>query len=111
MEHDGKVDMADSPRFRIGVDIGGTFTDCVVVESGHRTVAKSLTTHDSLTDGVFDALRVNAEQLGLTRAELLAATHMFVHGTTVATNAILTRTGARTGLITTRGHEDTLIMG
>jgi N-methylhydantoinase A/oxoprolinase/acetone carboxylase beta subunit len=110
-EHHGEVDMADSPRFRIGVDIGGTFTDCVVAERGNRTVAKAMTTHGSLTDGVLDALRVNAEQLGLTRSELLSATDMFVHGTTVATNAILTRAGARTGLITTRGHEDTLIMG
>jgi len=99
-------------RYRIGVDIGGTFTDCVVAdEQGGRTVAKALTTPGSLQDGVLDAVAVNAEQLAMTRNELLAATDLFVHGTTQATNAMLTRTGARTGLITTRGHEDAIIIG
>src|SRR4029077_20987565 len=97
---------------RIGVDIGGTFTDCVVTdEQGGRRVAKALTTPGSLQDGVLDAVAVNAEQLGMTRQELLAATDLFVHGTTQATNAMLTRTGARTGLITTKGHEDAIIIG
>ena len=99
-------------RYRIGVDIGGTFTDCVVAdEQGGRRVAKALTTPGSLQDGVLDAVAVNAEQLGMTRQELLSATELFVHGTTQATNAMLTRTGARTGLITTRGHEDAIIIG
>ena len=98
--------------YRIGVDIGGTFTDCVVVDAaGRRSVAKSLSTHGSLADGVLSAVAVNAEGLGLTRAELLRDTDLFVHGTTVATNAVLTRNGARTGLITTRGHEDAIIIG
>ena len=99
-------------RYRIGVDIGGTFTDCVVAdERGARTVSKAPTTPGSLQDGVLEAVAVNAEQLGLTRSELLAATDLFVHGTTQATNAMLTRTGARTGLITTKGHEDAIIIG
>ncbi|HEX4033366.1 MAG TPA: hydantoinase/oxoprolinase family protein [Solirubrobacteraceae bacterium] len=98
--------------YRIGVDIGGTFTDCVVAdEQGGRTVAKALTTPGSLQDGVLEAVAVNAAQLGLSRSELLRATELFVHGTTQATNAMLTRTGARTGLITTRGHEDAIIIG
>jgi N-methylhydantoinase A len=98
--------------YRVGVDIGGTFTDCVIAgRDGSRTVAKSLTTHESLPDGVLEAVAVGAGQLGCSRAELLAATELFVHGTTVATNAVLTRTGARTGLITTRGHEDAIIIG
>ena len=55
--------------YRIGVDIGGTFTDCVVVDAaGRRSVAKSLSTHGSLADGVLSAVAVNAEGLGLTRA-------------------------------------------
>jgi N-methylhydantoinase A len=99
-------------RFRIGVDIGGTFTDCVVVDAdGQRTVSKALTTHESLSDGVLAALDVAAGELGIARAELLRGTAMLVHGTTVATNAVLTRGGVRTGLITTRGHEDALIIG
>lgn len=99
-------------RFRVAVDIGGTFTDCVVVdEAGARTLAKALTTHDALDDGVLAALEVAARELGLDRPGLLAHTVMLLHGTTVATNAVLTRTGARTGLIATRGHEDALVIG
>jgi N-methylhydantoinase A len=99
-------------RYRIAVDIGGTFTDCVVAgEDGGRSVSKALTTPGSLQDGVLEAVRLNAAQLGLDRAELLAATELFVHGTTQATNSMITRTGARTGLITTRGHEDAILIG
>ena len=98
--------------FRIAVDIGGTFTDCVIADAdGGRTVAKTLTTPGSLEDGVLDALAVGADELGTTRSALLADTDLFVHGTTQATNAILTRTGAKAGLITTRGHEDAIIIG
>jgi len=99
-------------KFRIGVDIGGTFTDCVVVdESGHRTISKALTTHGALADGVLASIDANAGQRGLALDELLSATDALVHGNTVATNAILTRTGTRTGVITTKGHEDALIIG
>lgn len=98
--------------FKIGVDIGGTFTDCVVVDKrGRRSVAKSLTTHGSLTDGIIGALEANAEGRSLALGELLEQTTLFVHGTTVATNALLTRTGSKVGLITTRGHEDAIIIG
>jgi N-methylhydantoinase A len=98
--------------YRVAVDIGGTFTDCVIVdEQGSRSTSKSLTTHDALSNGVLAAVETNAEQLGLSLEELLRETTLFVHGTTVGTNALLTRTGAQTGLITTRGHEDALIIG
>ncbi|MFP6681413.1 MAG: hydantoinase/oxoprolinase family protein [Gammaproteobacteria bacterium] len=98
--------------FRIGVDIGGTFTDCVVVDDdGHRAISKALTTHGALYDGVINAVTVNAEERGFSLEALLTDTTQFVHGTTVATNAVLTRRGAKTGLITTRGHEDALIIG
>ncbi len=98
--------------YRVAVDIGGTFTDCSVVgPDGRRTISKSLTTPADLGDGVLEAVRVNAESLGMSRGELLGATEMFVHGTTQATNSMLTRSGARTGLITSRGHEDNMIVG
>jgi N-methylhydantoinase A len=98
--------------YRIGVDIGGTFTDCVVIGgSGDRTVSKALTTHDDLLAGVVQALTINAEQQGVGLRGLLERTSSFVHGTTVATNAVLTRTGSKTALITTKGHEDTLPVG
>lgn len=98
--------------YRIAVDIGGTFTDCVVVdESGVRTVSKALTHYGALEDGVLEAVEVNAEQLGLSLQEILGQTEMFVHGTTQATNALLTHNGVRVGLITTKGHEDVLRIG
>jgi N-methylhydantoinase A len=98
--------------FKVAVDIGGTFTDCAVADAaGAITVSKALTTPDALDQGVLDAVSANAEQRGLTCEELLRDTELLVHGTTQATNALLTRQGARTGLITTRGHEDALIIG
>ena len=72
-----------SEGFRIGVDIGGTFTDCVVIDAaGERTVAKALTTYDGFENGVLAALEVAAEELGTRRGELLSRTDSFVHGTT-----------------------------
>src|SRR5713101_2683140 len=60
--------------------------------------------------GVLDGLALLAGRLRLERAELLAATERIVHGTTVATNALLERKGARTGLLTTQGHRDVIEM-
>jgi len=98
--------------YRIAVDIGGTFTDCVVVdEQGERTVSKALTRYGALDEGVVEAVGLGARQLGMTGPDLLAATELFVHGTTQATNALITRDGARVGLITTAGHEDVLSIG
>lgn len=98
--------------YSIGVDIGGTFTDVVVLSRAGEIVAgKSATTPASLADGVLDAIGDAAGSMGLGLEELLAATSLVKHGSTVATNALLTRRGARIGLITTRGFEDTpLIM-
>jgi N-methylhydantoinase A/oxoprolinase/acetone carboxylase beta subunit/N-methylhydantoinase B/oxoprolinase/acetone carboxylase alpha subunit len=99
-------------RYRIGVDIGGTFTDCVVLDdAGRRTVSKAPTTPDALEQGVVDALEASARERGVALRELLGATDHFVHGTTRATNALLTRSGVRTGLITTRGHEHAIVIG
>jgi N-methylhydantoinase A len=96
----------------IAVDSGGTFADCIVVDGdGRVTAAKSPSTPDDFSKGVINSVARAAERLGLTLDELLAQTTLFSHGTTVATNALLTRGGSRTGLITTRGHEDALIIG
>lgn len=95
--------------FRIGVDIGGTFTDCVVLGArGSLTPAKSSTTPANPAEGFFAAIDVAAQALGLTTSELLSRTERLAHGTTVATNAVVTHTGAKVGLLTTRGHADTL---
>lgn len=98
--------------FVIAVDSGGTFTDCVAVENGGAiTRAKSPSTPPDFERGVLNAVAEVAKRLGRSRAELLAETSVFAHGTTVATNILITRTGARTALLTTRGHEDAILIG
>lgn len=99
--------------YRIGVDIGGTFTDCIVVDSAGQivTIAKSPANQDAPALGVMAALQLAAESLKVSLNELLARTTGLIHGCTVATNALLERKGARTGLLTTRGFEDTIFIG
>ncbi|HEX4841868.1 MAG TPA: hydantoinase/oxoprolinase family protein, partial [bacterium] len=94
--------------FIIGIDIGGTFTDVALVDStGTVRMDKAPTTPDDPSRGVFDALERVARQLGSDLNGLLSRTVRITHGSTVATNALLTRSGANVGLITTRGFEDT----
>jgi len=94
-----------------GVDIGGTFTDCVVIDDdGKLTLAKVSSTPPEFHRGFIDAVGEAARKLGLERDEFLAGTSLLLHGTTVGTNALVQRRGARTGLITTRGHRDHLLM-
>src|SRR5581483_9870107 len=103
---------ADMTTYRIGVDTGGTFTDCIVVDDdGNVTAAKAASTPQDFSVGVMDSVARAAQRLGLSAEQLLAQTTRFGHGTTVATNALITHTGARTGILTTRGHEDALFMG
>ncbi len=92
--------------WRIGVDIGGTFTDVALVDdaSGHIGVAKVPTTPSDLTEGVLCAL-----DMAMRRYQVAAAdVGLLSHATTVVTNAILEETGARAALITTRGFRDVL---
>ena len=96
----------------VGVDIGGTFTDCAVLSpNGHVTIAKASSTPPAFADGALDALRSAACKLGYAdEAGLLRDTRLLVHGCTVGDNAIYTASGAKTGLILTRGFADTLEM-
>lgn len=97
--------------YRIGIDVGGTFTDVVAIAAdGRTTVAKAPTTTDDQSRGVLDGLRDLAGRLGLELPGLLGQCSQIVHGTTVATNALLERKGARVGLLTTDGHRDILDM-
>jgi N-methylhydantoinase A len=97
--------------YRIGIDVGGTFTDLVAIDAGGRAVlAKVPSTPADPSEGVLDGLAQLAARLGLAPAALLAATERIVHGTTVATNALLERKGARLGLLTTEGHRDVVEM-
>src|SRR5437879_1955747 len=97
--------------YRIGIDVGGTFTDLVAIDAGGATMlAKVPSTPEDRSLGVLEGLALLAGRLGLEGAALLAATERIVHGTTVATNALLERKGARTGLLTTQGHRDVIEM-
>jgi N-methylhydantoinase A len=97
--------------YRIGIDVGGTFTDLVAVDDqGRVTIAKAASTRADQSEGVMDGLERLAEALGTDRRRLLAETERIVHGTTVATNALLERKGARAVLLTTEGHRDVLEM-
>ena len=95
----------------MAVDVGGTCTDCVVFgRDGRIHVGKALSTPPDFAKGVLDSARDAAGRMALTLAALLAETRLFLHGSTVVDNTIFTRSGARTGLITTAGFEDTLIV-
>ncbi|WP_407175264.1 hydantoinase/oxoprolinase family protein [Bradyrhizobium sp. STM 3562] len=97
--------------FTIGIDVGGTFTDLVAIDESGRTVfAKSPSTPQDQSIGVMAGLDELARRLGLSVGEMLAQTQRLVHGTTVATNALLERKGARVALLTTAGHRDVLEM-
>jgi N-methylhydantoinase A len=97
--------------YRIGIDVGGTFTDLVALDAAGRvTLAKAPSTPTDPSLGVMDGLERLAEALGVRLGALLEHTERVVHGTTVATNALLERKGARVGLLTTEGHRDILEM-
>ena len=90
--------------YRLGVDVGGTFTDLLLLETGsgafwrHKTPS---TPHDS-SEGILNGVRAICGQAGITAASI----DFFLHGTTVATNAVLEGKGARVGLVTTEGYRD-----
>lgn len=96
-------------RLQLAVDIGGTFTDLYLDDDAGPTGSyKSPTTYDDLTDGVHSVLQKAADDLGEPLAEMLGRTTSFVHGTTVATNAIIEGTTAPTALLVTDGFRDVL---
>ena len=97
--------------FFVGTDVGGTFTDLWVADEAGRTrVFKTPTTKD-VQSGVLDAVALAAADFGLTVEQFCARIERFGHGTTVGLNALLTGSGARTGILTTRGFADTLEIG
>lgn len=105
---DGATAQIDWPC-SIAVDVGGTFTDIVVSDaSGRLTVAKSPSVPSDPSRGVINAVVVAAAQLGVDTADMLAKCNRFVHGSTVATNAVLEHELGKVGLITTEGFRDAL---
>lgn len=96
-------------RYRLGCDIGGTFTDFVLLddETGQLLINKCLTTPSDPSDAVEEGIRQLEQRL----PEFIGELEEVIHGTTLVINAILERKGARTGLITTRGFRDVLELG
>jgi N-methylhydantoinase A len=95
---------------RIGVDVGGTFTDFLVSDAGRTEIYKTSTTPDDPSRGFFRGLEKVAIARDISVASLLSQVETIVHGTTITTNATLTGEGAKTGFITTAGFRDVLNM-
>ncbi len=96
------------PVIRVGVDIGGTFTDLVFLdEDGNRYFGKTLTTYPDPSDGFLKGLDENIKKFGFAFSDI----QTIIHGTTLVVNALIERRGARTALITTKGFRDQLEFG
>lgn len=103
---------ATSEDLRVAVDVGGTFTDCVVQRQAQGWLyAKAQTTPDDRGKGVIESLRAAAREMGVDFADFLRRIRVFVHGSTVGTNTLVERKGTRTGLLMTAGHEQALTIG
>ena len=97
--------------FRVGVDVGGTFTDLIAVAgTGEVFLDKTPTTLDDQSRGVLTGIGQLAEHFGLTLEAFCAALEIVVHGTTTADNTMIEMNGARTGLLVTEGHRDEIEM-
>ena len=98
-----------SAPWRIGVDVGGTFTDLVLIDGeGTLRVAKVPSTPSDPSLGVLAAVDAAAADAGLAPRKLLEGCSHFVHGSTVATNIVVERRGSPTGMLVTRGFRDSL---
>ena len=98
-------------RYRVGIDVGGTFTDVIcVTPAGEVVLDKTATTSDDQSTGVMNGLAELAERFGITLGELCADLDLLVHGTTTADNTMIEMTGAPTGLLVTEGHRDEIEM-
>ncbi len=97
--------------YSVGIDIGGTFTDTVLLdESGTARLLKTPTTLHDPSEGVNNALALAEQELGLEAGAILKDVDYFGLGTTVATNALIERKGVKTGIITTKGFRDAILM-
>lgn len=93
---------------RIGVDVGGTFTDAVIVKEGRVWRGKASTTPGEWTTGIVSALEAACSAAGLELQSALASTQVFAHGSTIVTNALTEGVGVRTALFATAGFGDVL---
>src|SRR2546426_11082665 len=93
-------------RYRIGIDVGATFTDLVLAAGARLWLDKHPTTPTDQSEGVLAGLARLARREGLGTEELLARTALIVHGTTTADNTMIEMSGATVGLVTSEGHRD-----
>src|SRR5258706_11230272 len=99
----------DAMSYLVGIDIGGTFTDCAIVDhAGKLLTTKVPSTPPDFARGMMDALGAGAEALGIPLDRFCRDIDFLSHGTTVGTNTIIQKRGAKVGLITTKGHEDAI---
>jgi len=96
-------------KYRLGIDAGGTFTDFILAdENGDVRLFKTSSTPEDPKLAITNGLQLIADDLGQTAAEIISQCDLCINGTTVGLNALIQHTGAKTGLICTAGHEDSL---
>ena len=96
-------------QYRLGIDAGGTFTDFILADKkGSTRIFKVLSTPTEPTKAIKNGLALITEETGLTAQEIVSNSDLCINGTTVGLNALITHTGAKTGLIATKGHEDSI---
>src|SRR5919204_6162739 len=100
---------ASRMSYLVGIDIGGTFTDCAIVDrAGKLLTTKVPSTPPDFARGMMDALGAGAQALGISLDDFCRDIAFLSHGTTLGTNTIIQKRGAKVGLITTKGHEDAI---
>lgn len=96
-------------QYRLGIDAGGTFTDFILADKdGGVQIFKVLSTPNEPTKAIRNGLQLITEETGITAEEIVSNSDLCINGTTVGLNALITHNGAKTGLIATRGHEDSI---
>lgn len=96
-------------KYRLGIDAGGTFTDFILADKeGDLQIFKVLSTPTRPTEAIKNGLALIEEETGLSPSEIVSNADLCINGTTVGLNALITHNGAKTGLIATKGHEDSI---
>lgn len=96
-------------QYRLGIDAGGTFTDFILADrKGSVRIFKALSTPNDPTAAIRNGLKMIQEETGLSPEQIVSNADLCINGTTVGLNALITHNGAKTGLIATRGHEDSI---
>jgi N-methylhydantoinase A len=101
------MNLPQAAKARLAIDVGGTFTDVVLDRNGQQWTTKVLTTHEAPEKGVIGGVEAALKGAGVRPDDI----DFIIHGTTLATNALIERKGARTALLTTEGFRDTIELG